>query len=115
MLNGKLTAEGREEGGTGPLFPPPGSTPDISLSGQFTNHKPRPYAPINIMPHYPPPGRYRGQHRGIDIENQAPDRGICIRYLSNPLSFPHPGSGDLTDEAGPTLREVDEFISQIPT
>ena len=34
------------------------------------------YAPINIMPHYPPPGRYRGQHRGIDIENQAPDRGI---------------------------------------
>ena len=53
-------------------------------------------APINIMPHYPPPGRYRGQHRGIDIENQAPDRGIwlaCIRYLSNPLSFPHPGRG----------------------
>ena len=33
-------------------------------------------APINIMPHYPPPRRYRGQHRGIDIENQAPDRGI---------------------------------------
>ena len=54
------------------------------------------YAPINITPHYPPPGRYRWQHRGIDIENQAPDRGIwhaCIRYLSNPLSFPHPGRG----------------------
>ena len=54
------------------------------------------YAPINIMPHYPPSGHYRGQHRGIDIENQAPDRGIwhaCIRYLSNPLSFPHPGRG----------------------
>jgi hypothetical protein len=56
----------------------------------------------DMMPHYPPPGHYRGKHRGIDLENQVtgvPDRGInfdmhsymYIRYLSNRLSFPHPG------------------------
>ena len=33
-------------------------------------------APINVMPHYPPPGHNRGQHRGVDIETQAPCRGI---------------------------------------
>ena len=34
------------------------------------------YALINVMPHYPPPGHNRGQHRGIDVESQAPYRGI---------------------------------------
>ena len=34
------------------------------------------YAPISVMPHYPPPGHNRDQYRGIDVETQAPYRGI---------------------------------------
>ena len=79
------------------------------------------YVPINIMPHYPPPGQYRGQYRGIDIENQAQIGTFDIhvfRTCQIPYCFPTlegGWSGGLTDEAGPTLWEVDEFISQIPT
>ena len=50
------------------------------------------YAPISVMPHYPPPGHNRGQHRGIDIETQAPCRDIFdvhkLGIDQTPYSFP---------------------------
>ena len=53
-------------------------TVNLSIAQTLTNINSYlyPYAPINVMPHYPPPGHNRGQYRGIDVETQAPYRGI---------------------------------------
>ena len=36
----------------------------------------RHYAPINVMPHHPPPGLQWGNCRGIDMETDTPYTGI---------------------------------------
>ena len=46
------------------------------------------YAPISIMPHYPPPGHYRGQHRGIDIETK-PQTGAFDMYIFGICQIPY--------------------------
>ena len=46
------------------------------------------YAPINIMPHYPPPGHYMGQHRGIDIEIK-PQTGAFDMHIFDVCQIPY--------------------------
>ena len=43
-------------------------------------------APINVTPHYPPPGHLWAHHRGIDVNTCAPLRGIWHLSLKDGIN-----------------------------